>query len=138
MSSNFSRDFIKAYFGSRFFSGELPKLVEKKKFVLNPNAKEFVPEKKLDFKDYVLKVRFLINLQDHDGYCSDAGETKTSQKYSIDVISIPKYLNDWDLFDSHLRVKDISILNENGLMEMGIVVVNQVKKLYLLNLLFVE
>ena len=69
MSSNFSRDFIKAYFGSRFFSGGLPKLVEKKKFVLNPNAKEFVPEKD---KKYCVKYgECVYNYKSESGLCAD-------------------------------------------------------------------
>jgi hypothetical protein len=108
MSVSESRAFIKEFFG-----GESPKFnfepQEKKKFILNPDAEEFVPR---NFNDYVLKIRFLIESEDHDGYCSDSYNVKTSEKYEIDVISIPKYLHNWLLFDSHMRLKDISILNK--------------------------
>src|SRR5437899_1195881 len=60
---------------------------------------------KFEIGNYVLKLTFAVHAEEHDGYCSDPDEIKTSDRTVMAFHAVPESLNDRDLFDAHLRLK---------------------------------
>jgi hypothetical protein len=68
-------------------------------------AKAKTETKKIDFKNYLLKINYEVHEEEHEGYCSDPDETETSKYKTFGIYGIPEPLKNSDLFDLHLRLK---------------------------------
>lgn len=65
-----------------------------------------------NFSKYKLVIKYTVNSEEHDGYCSDPDDIETKTYVTRKFMKVPDDLKNLELYDKNLHLKDLNLIEK--------------------------